>query len=171
MTVPPPIPPSSNMWMTLMWLKRQDNLEWQLVLQRILKIDFLKNRPYSIIQEEKLCEKVFPLGTYIDQDLSWTTETPTTVKKAQQRLDFLRILKEKKPAGQPLVSNHCCSVWTVLTHCVSVWNVSCSAAVESVSEEDRWPLAAYWQLSQISLPQQSSHSEKVIPPSLNITAP
>ncbi|KAI4904811.1 hypothetical protein NFI96_000065 [Prochilodus magdalenae] len=39
------------------------------------------------------------LATHISEDLSWTTNTMALVKKAQQRLCFLRI-QEKQPSGE-----------------------------------------------------------------------
>lgn len=66
------------------------------------------------------------LGTHISSDLSWTTNTTTVVKKAQQRLHFLRILKQNHLQKKLLVSFYHYSIESVLTYCISVWYASCS---------------------------------------------
>ncbi len=50
---------------------------------------------------EKVCSFKF-LGIYLSDSLSWSTNTTAAVKKAQQRLHFLRVLKKK-----PSVSKTC----------------------------------------------------------------
>lgn len=68
------------------------------------------------------------LGTYISSDLTWTRNTTAAVKKAQQRLHFLRILKQNHLQEKLLLSFYRCSIESVLTYCISVWYASCSAA-------------------------------------------
>lgn len=61
------------------------------------------------------------LGTHIPSDPSWTTNTTAAVKKAQQRLHFLRILKQNHLQEKLLVSFYHCSIESVLTYCISAW--------------------------------------------------
>ncbi|KAL6479062.1 hypothetical protein MHYP_G00124950 [Metynnis hypsauchen] len=68
------------------------------------------------------------LGTHISEDLSWTTNTIAVVKKAQQRLYFLRILRKNNFQEKLLVSNYCSTTESVLTYCISTWYSSCSVA-------------------------------------------
>lgn len=76
-------------------------------------------------------ERVFSfkfLGTHITEDFTWTTNTTALVKKAQQRLYFLRTLKKTNLSGELLVSFYHCSVESVLTYCITAWYANCSAA-------------------------------------------
>lgn len=68
------------------------------------------------------------LGTYISVDLSWAINTTTVVKKSQQRLYFLRILRQNHLQQKLLVSYYHCSIKSVLMYCISVWYASCSVA-------------------------------------------
>ena len=68
------------------------------------------------------------LGTNITEDPSWTTNTHHMVKKAQQRLHFLRILRKHHLEEKLLVSFYRCSIESVLAYCISTWHTSCSAA-------------------------------------------
>lgn len=68
------------------------------------------------------------LGVHLAEDLSWRTNTTAIVKKAQQRLYFLRILRNYHLRQDLLVSFYRCSVESVLTYCICVWFLSCTAA-------------------------------------------
>ncbi|KAI2661110.1 hypothetical protein H4Q32_030147 [Labeo rohita] len=68
------------------------------------------------------------LGVHITEDLTWTTNTMSLSKKAQQRLHFLRWLKR---AGLPppiLTTFYRGTIESVLTSCITVWYGNCSAA-------------------------------------------
>ncbi|KAL0177325.1 hypothetical protein M9458_026219, partial [Cirrhinus mrigala] len=68
------------------------------------------------------------LGTHISEDLSWTTNTSSLVKKAHQRLFFLRTLKKNQLSSAILVNFYRCTIESILTNCVTVWYGSCSVA-------------------------------------------
>src|SRR4029434_7482942 len=68
------------------------------------------------------------LGVHISEDLSWTLNTSTLVKKAHQRLFFLRRLKAAHLSPQILVNFYRCTIESILTNCISVWFGSCSVA-------------------------------------------
>lgn len=57
--------------------------------------------------------------------------TTALVKKAQQRLYFLSILKKNNMEEKLLLSFYRCSIESVLTYCISVWFISCTAGERS----------------------------------------
>ncbi len=62
------------------------------------------------------------LGVHITEDLTWTTNTMSLSKKAQQRLHFLRRLK-RASLPPPIFT-----IESALTSCITVWYGNCSAA-------------------------------------------
>uniref|UniRef100_A0A8C7XV90 Reverse transcriptase domain-containing protein n=1 Tax=Oryzias sinensis TaxID=183150 RepID=A0A8C7XV90_9TELE len=71
------------------------------------------------------------LGVTIEQDLTWGANTTALVKKAQQRLYFLRLLKKNKLSEKLLVSFYRCSIESILTYCVCAWFASYTAAART----------------------------------------
>ncbi|KAM7379021.1 hypothetical protein PAMP_017842 [Pampus punctatissimus] len=68
------------------------------------------------------------LGVHISEDLTWTLNTSTLVKKAHQRLFFLRRLKKINLSPQILVNFYRCTIESILTNCITVWYGNCSVA-------------------------------------------
>ncbi|KAK3565350.1 hypothetical protein QTP86_007129 [Hemibagrus guttatus] len=68
------------------------------------------------------------LGVYIEEDLTWSVNTSELLKKAQQRLHFLRVLRKNNITQRLLVSFDQCSIESLLTYCICVWHTSCTAA-------------------------------------------
>ncbi len=66
------------------------------------------------------------LGVHITEDLTWTTNTMSLSKKAQQRLHFLRRLKITSLPPPILTTFYRGTIESVLTSCITVWY--CSAA-------------------------------------------
>jgi hypothetical protein len=66
------------------------------------------------------------LGVNIFEVLYWTLNTSTLVKKAQQRLYFLRRLKKARLFPKILVNFYLCTVESILTNCATVWFGGCS---------------------------------------------
>ncbi|TWW76535.1 putative RNA-directed DNA polymerase from transposon BS [Takifugu flavidus] len=66
------------------------------------------------------------LGIHLSQDLTWTTNCSSLVKKAHQRLFFLRTLKKHHLSSDILVNYRCTE--SILTSCVTVWYGNCSAS-------------------------------------------
>ncbi|XP_072557584.1 protein phosphatase methylesterase 1-like isoform X2 [Paramormyrops kingsleyae] len=56
------------------------------------------------------------LGTYMSEDLMWTNNTYCLIRKAQQRLYFLRVLRKINLPHHLLVSFYHCSIESVLTY-------------------------------------------------------
>ncbi len=68
------------------------------------------------------------LGVHITEDLTWTTNTMSISKKAQQRLHFLRQLKRASLPPPILTTFYRGTIESVLTSCITVWYGNCSAA-------------------------------------------
>src|SRR4029434_672331 len=61
-------------------------------------------------------------------DLSWSVNTSETVKKAQQRLHFLRVLRKNNLECKLMVAFYRTTIERVLTYCLSAWYSGCTAA-------------------------------------------
>ncbi|CAJ1076957.1 uncharacterized protein LOC125983400 [Xyrichtys novacula] len=68
------------------------------------------------------------LGVQIEEGLTWTVNTTQVIKKAQQRLHFLRVLRKNNITQRLLVSFYRCSIEAILTYCICVWFNSCTVA-------------------------------------------
>ncbi|GAA6231470.1 uncharacterized protein LOC109141784 [Lates japonicus] len=67
------------------------------------------------------------LGVHISDDLTWSTNTSCLIRKAHQRLYFLRRLRRAR-LGSSVLTSYRCVVESVLSSCIIVWHGSCSAA-------------------------------------------
>lgn len=88
-----------------------------------LIIDFWKhNTNLTPLHINEVCVERDPafrfLGMNIAEDLSWTTNTSAVVKKAQQRLYFLRTLRKNHLQEQLLVFSYHCAIESVITYCL-----------------------------------------------------
>ena len=61
------------------------------------------------------------LGIYLTNDLSWHFNCSEILKKAKQRLYFLRILASYKVDTFILINFYKCIIESVLTSCITVW--------------------------------------------------
>ncbi|KAL0160894.1 hypothetical protein M9458_044619, partial [Cirrhinus mrigala] len=68
------------------------------------------------------------LGVHITEDLTWTTNTMSLSKMAQQCLHFLRWLKRASLPPPILTTFYRGTIESVLTSCITVWYGNCSAA-------------------------------------------
>ena len=68
------------------------------------------------------------LAVNIMEDLTWGVNTTGLVKKAQQRLYFLRVLRRNNIPQKLLVSFYRCSIESILIYCLCVWFSSCTVA-------------------------------------------
>lgn len=68
------------------------------------------------------------LGVLISADISWTDNISAVVKKAQQRLHFLRVLRKYKLNSNLLLTFYRSSIESLLTYCITVWYGSCTKA-------------------------------------------
>ncbi|KAI3367965.1 hypothetical protein L3Q82_026788, partial [Scortum barcoo] len=65
---------------------------------------------------------------HISDDLTWSKNTSCLIRKAHQRLYFLRRLRRAGLGSSVLTSFYRCVVESVLSSCIIVWHGSCSAA-------------------------------------------
>ncbi|KAI3355958.1 hypothetical protein L3Q82_017150 [Scortum barcoo] len=68
------------------------------------------------------------LGIHISENLSWTANTSSLIKKAHQRLFFLRTLKKNHLSTAILGNFYRCAIESILTNCITVWYGNCSVA-------------------------------------------
>jgi len=86
-----------------------------------LIVDFRKKSgtPTPILIDGTEVERVTSfkfLGVHISEDLSWSLNTSTLVKKAHQRLFFLRRLKKAHLSPQILMNFYRCTIESILTN-------------------------------------------------------
>ncbi len=79
------------------------------------------------------------LGVHITEDLTWTTNTMSLSKKAQQRLHFLRQLKRASLPPPILTTFYRGTIESVLTSCITVWYGNCSAADRKTLAQQLFP--------------------------------
>ncbi|XP_058261704.1 uncharacterized protein LOC131363320 isoform X2 [Hemibagrus wyckioides] len=68
------------------------------------------------------------LGIHISEDLFRTTNSSSLVKKAHQRLFFLRALRKNHLSLDILVNFYCCTIESILTGCITVWYGNCTVS-------------------------------------------
>ncbi|KAI4872504.1 hypothetical protein NFI96_028426, partial [Prochilodus magdalenae] len=68
------------------------------------------------------------LGVHLSNNLTWSNNTSSLVRKAHQRLYFLRRLRRAGLGSPVLTSFYRCVVESVLCSSINVWHGSCSAA-------------------------------------------
>ncbi|KAI4879613.1 hypothetical protein NFI96_006236 [Prochilodus magdalenae] len=68
------------------------------------------------------------LGVHLSNNLTWSNNTSSLVRKAHQRLYFLRWLRRAGLGSSVLTSFYRCVVESVLCSSINVWHGSCSAA-------------------------------------------
>ncbi len=61
------------------------------------------------------------LGVHITEDLTWSAHTDAVLKKAHQRLFFLRRLRKFGTSPRILRSFYTCTVENILTGCITAW--------------------------------------------------
>ena len=66
------------------------------------------------------------LGIHLAEDLSWITNTSAVVKKARQRLHFLRILRSNQLEEKLLVAFYRSTIESVLMYCITAWLSNCT---------------------------------------------
>ena len=113
---------------------RENNLELNISKTKELIIDFRRKKKTDIQplvingEEVEIASNFRFLGVHLDDDLSWSTNTSAIIKKAHQRLYFLRVLRKNNLSRELMMSFYRCSIESVLTYCAGVWFRSCTAA-------------------------------------------
>ncbi|KAK0143197.1 hypothetical protein N1851_018690 [Merluccius polli] len=68
------------------------------------------------------------LSVLISADISWSENITAVIKKAQQRLHFLRVLRKYNLNSNLLLTFYRSSIESLLTYCITVWYGSCTVA-------------------------------------------
>ena len=105
---------------------QDNNLELNVNKTRELIVDFRRNpsviQPLSINGSEvEIVDSFKFLGVHISNDLKWVTHVDVIVRKAQQRLFFLRRLRSFRVSQGLLVKFYRAVVESVLTLSIAVW--------------------------------------------------
>lgn len=117
-----------------------NNLDLNVDKTKEIFVDFRKNQPthtplsiggtaVEIIQ----CTKF--LGVHISSGLTWTKHTSSLVKKAHQRLHFLRRLRRVHLTPPILSTFYRGTVESILTSCISIWYEGCTASDRKACRE------------------------------------
>ena len=113
------------------WCKA-NNLSLNAGKMKELIIDFRKTRgEHSPIfidgTEVERVKSIKFLGVTIADDLSWSLHADAVVKKAQQRLFFLRQLRKFGMSVGSLTNFYRCTIESILSGCITAWYGNCSA--------------------------------------------
>lgn len=112
---------------------RENNLVLNTVKTKELVIDYRREKtdiaPLIISGDrvEQVSDFCF-LGVHIEEGLTWSVNSVKVLKKAQQRLYFLRVLRRNDITQRLLLSFYRCSIESILTYCLCVWFSSCTVA-------------------------------------------
>ena len=108
-----------------------NNLSLNVNKTKGIVIDVRKHRehaPVYINGDEVERVKSFKfLGVQITNNLSWSPHADTVVKKAHQRLYFLRRLTKFGMSATSLTNFYRCTIESILSGCITAWYGSCSA--------------------------------------------
>ncbi|KAJ8347410.1 hypothetical protein AAFF_G00207760 [Aldrovandia affinis] len=110
---------------------QENNLALNAQKTKELIVDYRRQRgehaPISIdgVAVERVSSFKF-LGVHISEDLKWTTHTPHVVKRAQQRLYFLRRLRKFNMCRRILRTFYTGTIESVLSGCITVWYGNCT---------------------------------------------
>lgn len=113
-----------------------NNLKLNTLKTKELILDFRRKRqmdPPPLLIAGATVERVNTfkyLGVHINNDLSWSVNTTTIIKRAQQRLYFLRLLKRNNLSESLLVGFYRSAIESTLTYCITVWYTSCTVALK-----------------------------------------
>ncbi len=90
------------------------------------------------------------LGVHITEDLTWSAHTDAVLKKAHQRLFFLRWLRKFGTSPRILRSFYTCTVESILTGCITAWFGNSTAGNQQGSAKGQCELPAT--LLEVSFP-------------------
>ena len=110
-----------------------NNLALNIAKTKELILDFRRNKvaPAPLYINGESVERVETfkfLGVHISANLSWSANTTALVKKAQQRLHFLRVRRKEQLNTNLLVTFYRTAIESLLTYAVSVWHSNCTEA-------------------------------------------
>ena len=96
-------------------------------------VDFRRSQPNHALLLIKdtaveIVSKTKFLGVQITDTLTWSTHTEALVKRAQQRMHFLRRMKRAHLLPPILTTVYRGTIESMLTSCISVWAGACSTS-------------------------------------------
>ncbi|TKS65348.1 putative RNA-directed DNA polymerase from transposon BS [Collichthys lucidus] len=112
---------------------RDNNLSLNVEKTKEIVVDFRRapsqHHPLTIngAAVERVSSTRF-LGVLITEDLSWSSNTASLTRKAQQRLYFLRRLRRARAPVPILKTFYRGTTESILTSCITVWYGSCTAS-------------------------------------------
>ena len=111
----------------------ENNLALNTKKTREIIVDFRKHStdPAPLYINGECVETVHTfrfLSVLISANISWTANITAVLKKAQQRLNFLRVLRKCKLNTNLLLTFYHTAIESLLTYCFTVWYSSCTAA-------------------------------------------
>ncbi len=112
---------------------RDNNLSLNVEKTKEIVVDFMRvhtqHAPLTIngATVERVSSTKF-LGVHITEDLSWTNNTASLAKKAQQRLYFLRKLRRARAPTPIMCTFYRGTIESILTSCITVWYGACNAS-------------------------------------------
>ncbi|KAI4879699.1 hypothetical protein NFI96_007536 [Prochilodus magdalenae] len=112
---------------------RTNNLSLNVDKTKEKVVDFRRTRRYhsplhidgstvEIVRSTKF------LGVHLAEDLTWSLNTSTITKKAQQRLYFLRRLRKAHPPPPILTTFYRGTIESILSSCSTAWFGNCTAS-------------------------------------------
>ncbi|XP_013868639.1 RNA-directed DNA polymerase from mobile element jockey [Austrofundulus limnaeus] len=111
----------------------KNNLQLNTEKTKELIVDFRRNAdlhpPIHIKRTEVERVDSFKfLGVHISKDLTWTTSCSKLIKKAHQRLFFMRTLRKNYLSSEVITNFYRCTIESILTNCITVWYGNCSVS-------------------------------------------
>uniref|UniRef100_A0A3B5QGF3 Reverse transcriptase domain-containing protein n=1 Tax=Xiphophorus maculatus TaxID=8083 RepID=A0A3B5QGF3_XIPMA len=111
----------------------KNNLQLNTEKTKELIVDFRRNAdPHPPIHiKGTVVERVDTfkfLGVHISEDLTWTTSCSKLIKKAHQRLFFMRTLRKNHLSSEILTNFFHCTIESILTNCITAWYGNCSVS-------------------------------------------
>ncbi len=105
---------------------QENHLSLNIVKTKELVVDYRRqSRQHTPITIDKTpVERVSSfkfLGVHITEDLTWSAHTDAVLKKAHQRLFFLRWLRKFGTSPRILRSFYTCTVESIQTGCITAW--------------------------------------------------
>ena len=100
------------------------------------------------------------LGAHLTDDLSWSANTSETVKKPQQRLHFLRVLRKNNLECNLMVAFNRTTIESVLTYCISAWHSGCTSADKRALQR---VINTVQKITGCSLPTMENHCPLLLP--------
>ncbi|KAM4532184.1 uncharacterized protein V3H82_026049 [Fundulus diaphanus] len=102
---------------------RENSLILNVEKTKEIIVDFRKNQPHHA---PLLINKF--LGVHIMDNLTWSVNTTSLVKRAQKRLYFLRRMRRVHLPPPILTTFYRSTIESILTSCLSVWCGDCNAS-------------------------------------------